>query len=109
MDAYGAVKLVTAAGTPVQLSATSKPFNELLIQPMSDLSALGTAPVFNVGYIYLKRTSTAKGTGSTDIVMAIPNTSTGVTLRAQSRNGDDLMQYWLDADNSGDGALLAYS
>lgn len=113
----GAVKVVTTAGTPVQLTTANIRVNQIWIQPMKSLSAAGTPPVDNAGFIYLinhagaSGSPTAKGAASTNIVAAIGTgqNTVGLPAHVYEVRGMNLSDFWLDADNSLDGALISYA
>ena len=110
MTPLGAVKTVTAAGTPEVLTTSDIVATRIWVQPMRALSALGTSPVLNTGFVYLKTGTVAKGTGSTDIILAVdPNALTAIPLESAMRDGWHLNRIYIDADNSGDGVLISYA
>ena len=103
------LKTVTTAGTPVQVSTTNIRCSQITIQPLRGLGASTVAPTQNSGYIYLMNSSTAKGAASTNIVAALASGADAVMLRAEQINGFNLADFYLDADTSGDGAIISYA
>lgn len=101
------LKTVVAAGTPVQLAAAAgTKVNSINIQPVKS----GGPYVANVGPIYVGLAGMNKATLAGVIYILSP-TQVGATVEPRSYNlpyQDDLSNYWLDADNPGDGALISY-
>ena len=108
MTPLGAVKTVTA-GTPSALASSETRATKIWIQPMRSLSVAGTTPVPNTGTIYLMNTSAAKGASSTNIFASIGSLDNVILLESQQREGWDLSKIYMDADNTGDGALISYA
>ena len=110
MTPFGAVKVVTTAGTPVQVTTNTEIVcSEIWLQPMRSLSAAATAPEQNSGAIYLMNSSTAKGASSSNVIMALDTQQPAVSLKSPVPNGINLSKLWLDADNNGDGVLISYA
>jgi hypothetical protein len=103
------LKTVTTHGTPVQLTTTDIFTNKLSIQAIKAVGATGVAPTSNVGAIYLMAAKTAKGAAGTDVIAIINADGDLFTLQSPSNLGFDLANYYLDADNDGDGALISYA
>ena len=102
------VKVVAAAGIPVQLTTGDTFCDEVFFQPMKSLSAAGTPPVDNVEPIYILNSSTAKGASSTNVLFALLPGQPGQSLRSRTPLGLNLKNIYLDADTSADGALVSY-
>ena len=108
MTPLGAIKTVTA-GTPSSLATGETKATKIWIQPMRSLSAAGTAPVPNTGTIYLMNSSTAKAIGSINVFASIGSLDNTILLESRQREGWDLSKIYMDADNTGDGALISYA
>lgn len=95
---------VAASGTPVRISAASLPCDHVNFQPCKSLGPF----VDNVGAIYIGLAGMNKSTGSGVLYVLKPGvpaqTNAGKTKGALFDNANN---YWMDADNSGDGAQVS--
>ena len=105
MQSLGIVT-VAASGTPQRLTTNDIKCERISIQPLKAGGAQGTAPTPNTGYVYLLNNSTAKETTLANCVLALAIGADAFTLPVR---GINLSSLYLDADNSGDGALISYA
>jgi hypothetical protein len=109
MNSLG-LKTVATSGTPVQLTTDTGIFcNVISVQPIKAGGAQGVAPTPNSGYVYLMRGNTAKGTALTGCVLMLDQEQPSFSIKAPTQLGFRLSDFYLDADVSGDGALIAYA
>lgn len=103
MQSLGLVR-VAAPGTPVHVSAASLLCDHVNIQPQK---SLGPA-VDNVGAIYVGLAGMNKGTGVGVLYVLKPGVP-AVTNATKTKGAltDNASNYWIDADNAGDGALCS--
>lgn len=93
---------VTSAGTPQALWPSSLPCDAVNILPMKGPTTA------NVGNIYIG----TKGMNKTSLVNVLYILASGqpaTTVRSRATFKDDVNNYYIDADNSGDGAVISFS
>lgn len=94
---------VAVPGTAVPLSAKSIKAYGIRVQPRTDASNS------NIGNIYIGGKGLAKGTPSTIYAILYPDQTEGRDIMAATAAGLlDLADWYIDADNAGDGALVGY-
>ncbi len=101
---------VVTAGTPVQVIATHKAANSVLIQALP----LNTGRIV-VGYDNTVRANAA-GVNPSGTVLAILGAPSSNTATPPSANGGnptapaalDLQQFWIDSSVSGEGVIVSY-
>ena len=108
MDGLGLIT-VTTHGTRVRLSTTAYNCNGISIQPYRAVGASGVAPTSNTGNIYLMKGNVVKGATGAHIVAVIESDTPMFTLRAEAMLGYTVSDFYLDADNDGDGAVVSYA
>ena len=109
MNSLGLIT-VAAAATPVQLTTNAGIYcNIISVQPIKAGGVAGTAPTENVGAVYLMRGDVDKGTALTSCVLLLRSGDAAFSIKAPTQLGFRLSDFWLDADNSGDGALISYA
>lgn len=94
-------------GTPVQLSSTRLLVRHLRLQPRA------SATVTNVGNVYVGGANLTKGTPTTIFAILSPEqtenrSSGGSDPGLMDPSLVDLSQWYIDADNAGDGVLVGY-
>lgn len=89
-------------GTPVPLSATRLLVRHLRLQPRT--SATGV----NVGNVYIGGPTLTKNTATTIFAVLSPEQTEGRNFDAADAGLIDLSQWYMDADNAGDGVLVGY-
>lgn len=97
---------VSLAGTPVQLKSTSQICDSVNIEPVKSLGPY----VDNVGKIYIGTSAAMNKTTGAGVLYVLAPGQPAATVRQPGRIPflDDVSNYWMDADTSGDGALISY-
>ena len=103
------IKTVVTAGTPIQLSTTVQKCNRIWVQPLKAFGASAAADTANAGVIYILNTLTAKGESSTNVIARLDSGENAVLLEAPKSGHFDLSAFWIDAQTSGDGAIISYA
>jgi hypothetical protein len=95
---------VAAADTPQPLSATPLEVKDFWIRPCK--AAAGTA---NTGNIYIGNSAMVKGTG-VGVIFLLKTGDAPLHIERPRTSGEfyDLSQWYIDADNNSDGALIGY-
>src|ERR1700690_658377 len=95
---------VTAAGTPQQLTSTHVEVKDFWITPLKALPSTG-----NVGNIYIGTSTMVKATG-VGVFRVIKTGDAPQHIERPRTSGEfyDLSQWYIDADNNSDGALIGY-
>lgn len=108
MNALG-LKTVSAAGTPVQLSASGLKCRTIVVHGLKAIGATTVAPTENVGAVYLMRGNVAKGaTGASVAATILPGEKVAIPV-ADKNSHALLSDFYLDADNNGDGGVISYA
>ena len=102
------VKVVTSAGTPVQLSTSDLFCDEVIFVPMQSLGAAGTPTTENAEPLYVMNSNVAKSASSTNIILPLQPGQPGTSLRSRKDKGLNLKNMWIDADTSGDGVHVSF-
>ena len=100
MESLGLVT-VPVPGTPVQLSATPLGCVRISFQPMKAAAASNSGKIF-VGKAGMNTTTLV------EVLLVLEPEQPAQTLQAPT-GGDDVSNYWLDAENADDGALVTYA
>lgn len=95
-------KFTTTAGTPLQVHPTSLVAHAVFIQAASS----------NTGKVYVMDRNGDKSTG-VGVVAVIPVPTTNsipayVETMTGSQNALDMLNYWFDVENSGEGVQVSY-
>lgn len=92
---------VPVPGTPVQVSSKHVKCHAILIEAFPS----------NTGKIYIGDNTLTKGVSGEFAVLAIPTLNTIPVYSetvTSAENAVDLFNYWIDADNPGDGVIISY-
>lgn len=95
---------VTTSGTPQQLTSSVTETKDLWIRPLKTLPGTG-----NTGNIYIGNSTMVKAT-CVGVMLVIKTGDNPVHIERPRTSGEfyDLSKLYIDADNSGDGAVIGY-
>lgn len=95
---------VAAAGTPVQISLTSKPVKEFRVCPLK------TGGVANTGVVYIGKLGMVKATGVGVYAVLRPTDAPMNINIGDLANADyyDLSNWYVDADTNADAILVGF-
>lgn len=100
--ASGGFVLSGTPGTPVPLSAVKLLVRRLRLQPRTSATGI------NVGNVYIGGATLTKNTGTTIFAVLSPEQTESREITALDNGLIDLSQWYMDADNAGDGVLVGY-